>query len=307
MWNQDKLQEYIDNQIEENINLDYKASGSLQNTDSKKTEISKDVSAFANSNGGLIIYGMTEKQVGAQYLPDCIDPIDRTLFSKETLEQIINSRINPTIHGILIHPITIGSAANNQVVYVVEIPPSNTAHQAYDKKYYRRYNFQSVPMDDWEIKDIINRQTRTQAEINFRPCFSKVIESVWLSSDKSVPMEYEVLATNVGQLVIHHVDFIIAGSKNAVDYVYNSTVNGNKVEHYFTNEVHHKLNLEGNESTINIQRMPILSQTWKVIGKIKFSSEFLKSDNKLRLTIITDDNRTSRTLTGKEILKELME
>ena len=32
-----------------------------------------------------------------------------------------------------------------------------TPHQAQDKRYYKRYNFQSAPMDDYEIKDILNR------------------------------------------------------------------------------------------------------------------------------------------------------
>jgi predicted HTH transcriptional regulator len=39
--------------IEENSNLDYKATDSLNKTlDSKKKEIAKDVSAMANSDGG---------------------------------------------------------------------------------------------------------------------------------------------------------------------------------------------------------------------------------------------------------------
>lgn len=41
MWNENKLNEYIANQVEEDINLDYKAAGSLQNTDGKKTKSQK--------------------------------------------------------------------------------------------------------------------------------------------------------------------------------------------------------------------------------------------------------------------------
>ena len=306
MWDENKLQEYITNKIEEDLHLDYKAAGSLQTTDGKKNEISKDVSAFANSNGGIIIYGITEKSSGATYLPDAIDPIDRNGFTKETLEQIINSRINPTIHGVIIHPVTVGAAADNKVVYIVEIPQSNTAHQAADKKYYRRYNFQSVAMDDWEIKDIINRKTRTQVEVTFRPRFSEAHEAIWLSHNIKVPMEYDIVATNTGQLVVHHIDFKIAGGPAAVDYIYDSSLSGGRVEHYFTNEVQHSITIDGNESIINVQRMPVLSYTYKVLGRVKFSSEYLKSDNTLTLTTVTDDNRSRQKLTGKEILKKLM-
>jgi hypothetical protein len=152
-----ELRQMITNQIEENLHLDYKGAGSLAATDGKKKEIAKDISAFANSDGGIVIYGMLEYgDIAQRHLPEKLDPIDRTVISKEWLEQVINSNVQPKISGLTIHPIPLASAANH-VVYVVNIPKSNTAHQASDKKYYKRYNFESVAMEDYEIKDILNR------------------------------------------------------------------------------------------------------------------------------------------------------
>ncbi len=78
------------------------------------------------------------------------------MFTKEWLEQIIQSKVRPRINGIVIHSITVDEDSD-QVVYAVEIPKSNTAHQANDKKYYKRFNFNSEPMYDYEIRDILNR------------------------------------------------------------------------------------------------------------------------------------------------------
>lgn len=153
--NLDRVKSFIENKIEENLNLDYKASGSLQRNDKKTNEISKDVSAFANSDGGTIIYGIKEDQIN-RHLPESIDPINRKEISKEWLEQIIQSKVRPRINGIVIHSITV-EENSDQVVYTVEIPKSNTAHQANDKKYYKRFNFNSEPMYDYEIRDILNR------------------------------------------------------------------------------------------------------------------------------------------------------
>jgi len=164
-WNLAKIEGLIKDKIEENLNLDYKASESLQRNDKKANEISKDVSAFANSDGGIIIYGISEDQEN-KHLPGSIDPIDRKLISKEWLEQIIQSRIRPRIENIIIHPITVNEE-NNQVIYVVEIPQSNTAHQASDKKYYKRFNFNSEPMYDFEIRDILNRTKYPIIELEF--------------------------------------------------------------------------------------------------------------------------------------------
>ena len=95
------LKNLITNQIEENLNLDYKAAASLGKSDGKKDEISRDVSAFANSSGGLIIYGIKEfDEAEKKHLPEKIDPVNRIEFSKEWLESVINGRISPRIEGI---------------------------------------------------------------------------------------------------------------------------------------------------------------------------------------------------------------
>lgn len=164
-YNQSELTGLIQNQVEENLRLDYKGADSLAKTEPKKKEISKDVSAFANSDGGTIIYGIKEFDDQARrHLPESISPVDRINITKEWLEQVINSNIQPKIQGIIITPITLNSSENH-VSYVVEIPKSNTAHQANDKRYYKRYNFESVAMDDYEIRDILNRQTNPEIQL----------------------------------------------------------------------------------------------------------------------------------------------
>jgi hypothetical protein len=51
--------------------------------------------------------------------------------------------------------------ASGRVAYVISIPQSatNAPHQAPDKKYYYRQNFQSVPMEDYQIRDAMRRAT----------------------------------------------------------------------------------------------------------------------------------------------------
>lgn len=156
-WNEKNLQELINDQIEENLNLEYKSADSIGKSEGKKKEISKDVSSMANSAGGTIIYGIKEyDEESKRHLPEKVNPIKRSMYSKEWLEQIINSNIYPRIQNIIINSISI-STSNDDVVYRVKIPQSDTAHQANDRMYYKRFNFESVPMYDYEIKDIINR------------------------------------------------------------------------------------------------------------------------------------------------------
>ncbi len=138
-------------QTQESLHLDYKDSRAIDKN--KRLEISKDVSAFANSAGGVIIYGVREKG----HLPLAKDAgVDDTQYSREWLEQVINSNISPRIHGVRVVPI---SVSQGRSLYVVGVPESYRGpHQAADKKYYKRFNFQSVAMEDYEIRDVRNRQ-----------------------------------------------------------------------------------------------------------------------------------------------------
>lgn len=144
----DKL---IKDEVQEDLHLEYKQSLALNK--SKGNEIAKDVSAFANSDGGVLIYGIVEENK----LPVRNDGgVDHTVYSREWLEQIMSSRITPRVDDIHIIPILI---SGDRSIYVVEIPKSNRGpHQSSDNKYYKRHNFHSVPMEDYEINDVRNRR-----------------------------------------------------------------------------------------------------------------------------------------------------
>lgn len=149
----------IDNEVEENLYLDYKASGALEKTDNKRKEITKDVSSFANSDGGIIVYGVLEED----HRPKGLTPIDGKIYTKEWLESVIQ-QIQPRIDNIVIYPIRIDDL--RQSVYVVKIPRSSSApHMAKDNKYYKRFNFMSVPMEDYEVKDLYNRSSIPKLQI----------------------------------------------------------------------------------------------------------------------------------------------
>jgi hypothetical protein len=291
MWNLEKIESYIENRVEENIHLDYKAAAALdRNSDAKKNEIAKDVSAFANSDGGIIIYGIKESQGEQPRFPEKIDSINKVEFTQETLEQIINSRISPKIHGIIITPISIGTKENNQVVYVVEIPKSNTAHQAKDKRYYRRYNFESQMMDDWEIKDIINRQNKSKILVWLEPSDHTFIV---MKSQADSKINLSLWIQNAGNRMAEYVDVFICGKlENAkCFFVPKPAKFEDSFEVHINNEISHKIPLEDKEFTINIQRRPILPKVSILLEEIVVSSNSIINNIDLEIIISTEDDR----------------
>ncbi len=167
------IKSFIQNELEESIHIEFKASGALSKNDSKKKEVSKDVSSFANSDGGIIVYGILEKNHKASELSF----IDGSVFTKEWLEQIISSTISRNIPDLKIFPIRNNSKIE-ETIYVVQIPPSIDApHISRDKRFYKRFNFESVPMEEYEIRQLYGRKVKSKLVLD-RFTISKSIESL---------------------------------------------------------------------------------------------------------------------------------
>ena len=150
----DDLTALINNEAEESVHLEFKEARSLSKDDKKKAEIAKDVSAFANSDGGIIVYGIEEQEHKAHAL----SYIDGNTYTKEWLEQVIQDNIQRRIEGLEIFPIRDNDVTKS--IYIVKIPrSSNTPHMSADKCYYKRNNFRSVKMEEYEVRDLFYRES----------------------------------------------------------------------------------------------------------------------------------------------------
>ncbi len=145
----DDIKSLWENRIRETIALDYKREISQ-----KADEISKDISSFANSEGGVIIYGIAEDKAG---LPVYSEGVISNKNS-ERIQQIISSSISPLL-DVKIDVIDVfdknNALINGKEFLVVKIPKSPFyIHQA--KKFYFRQNtitngFEAVEMTERDI------------------------------------------------------------------------------------------------------------------------------------------------------------
>jgi hypothetical protein len=155
-WDESDLISLIRDEVPESLALDYKRSAALAKNDKEKNELSKDVSAFANSEGGLLIYGMQE----GGHIPTAVDVgLNRSAVTKECLESVVKSKIHPVVDRLLIKQVPLPSKGAELVAYVLQIEQatSRAPHQAFDHRYYKRFNFESTPMEDYEVRDLMRR------------------------------------------------------------------------------------------------------------------------------------------------------
>jgi predicted HTH transcriptional regulator len=129
--------------IKESISLEYKASPAIdKKDDNKKVKMARDVSAFANANGGQIVYGMTEKN----HEPSGLDQgLDETTYPEIWFEQILQQHVTPPIAGLRIRHVAL---AKPMVAVVIDIPATKgDPHQVSDGRYYRRHNYNRLVME----------------------------------------------------------------------------------------------------------------------------------------------------------------
>lgn len=153
----DDIKALQQNAIPESDLLDYKTG--LIDDDS----LIRHVTAFANTRGGFIVFGVEETGKGGP--PRDIPGIDSSEINKERMEQILLSNISPRLQ-VKIRKIphdTLGKS-----VLIIQIPDSSLKpHMNLRlKKYCKRYEFEAVEMEEREICDAYRRRFATYRQVD---------------------------------------------------------------------------------------------------------------------------------------------
>ena len=218
MRTKEDLQRLIDNEVEESTILEYKSSFAVQNPKWRE-ELAKDISAMANSNGGSIVFGIKQKDIGnGNAIAHRLTPIPSSEMTKDKLSQLLSSNIQPIINNL---EITYISESQEGGYFIVEIPQSNTAHQnRLTHIYYKRRNATVEAMEDYEIRDIMNRNKTPIIDLEFQLIKTtvSVIEKNYnffptrgIQENKSQRIDYRLKYRpfNNGQILAKYINYFV--------------------------------------------------------------------------------------------------
>jgi hypothetical protein len=156
------IESLIEGCVRESETLEYKGAAA-QFDEKDKGEIAKDVSAMANSGGGLIVYGITTDR-SDKTKPAALAPI--YLKNIETFDRVVNSQIKPPIKNLRKKVIP----RDQPRVMLIDVPESeDPPHQSlHDKKYYRRSGVESLPMEHDLVALLFGRKTGPLLDVEFQ-------------------------------------------------------------------------------------------------------------------------------------------
>jgi len=135
----------IENEIDESQNLEYKES--TENVQKDCNYLAKSISGFLNTDGGILIYGVSERREKDHRYPTEIKWCNTT---KERLESLLISKVQPWEKGIKIHRIR-SKESEQDGIFVINVPKSNNPPHMHDGRYYQRLNFSTTPMSHQNV------------------------------------------------------------------------------------------------------------------------------------------------------------
>jgi hypothetical protein len=184
--------------------------------DSVFNELAKQLSAFANTGGGQIIYGVTNS--GSVDNGGIVRSVKGSHTTTEWVEDVIPTLTDYEIVGFNVYEIlpkpTQSAIAPDKALYVVDIPDSDRApHQSKrDYKYYVRLASKSQPASHRLIEDIRNRARHPKIELH-EP---RILEATYVEHPNqpqdSLRLTLEMGVRNVGKLLAVHTALLLAGN-----------------------------------------------------------------------------------------------
>ncbi len=208
-----KLQEYA---YPEGKDIDYKRKLSLfpedgdkgNDVDKRRLEFLRDISSFANTHGGYLIFGIEEEEKLPTAMPGFV--VDDAEKLEQRIEQLLQTGVNPKIQGIRLRWVNVD---DNNKILLIKIPNSwNPPHMVTLNGHNRFDARNSMGKYFMDVEDL--RMAFTQA--------ASINDSFLAFRKERIDLiaknEGICLLPNVAKIVIHLVPFSFLREPNLLDF-----------------------------------------------------------------------------------------
>lgn len=211
-----EIDDYISRGQEEHLQLDFKIvkSASLASADDRRN-LAKSISGFANSAGGIIIWGVSARQndQGIDCAVAAVEIQDLKLFLSH-LNEFTGQAASPIVDGIRHRMIARTAFTGFAASYVPESQSGPHMAKLTEDRYYKRSGAGFYKMEHFDLEDMFGRRQKPKLEIMLEP-----------KDAKDGVEHYSILVQNTGRGVARHAGFLM--SLNNADI---KLVDGNELE-----------------------------------------------------------------------------
>lgn len=166
---EDDLLRAVESRMPESVDLAWKRSFYL-GTDAGKKELAKDVSAMANTAGGVVVIGIDD---GRQDHAHALTPIDPTPgHGEEWIRAVLAGWIQPVVPDVGVRCVK-STLYEGKIYWVLTVPPSTQAPHAV-----------AAPGNDYNFRVHVRHGTTTRTL-----AAPEIFAGEWASSDESAQQE----------------------------------------------------------------------------------------------------------------------
>ena len=194
----------IAERTQETVELDFKTKTDATNgrfADSDKRVFAKALSAFSNSAGGLLIWGVDARKVDEVDCAQAAAPIANVEAFQSQAQSLIGQLLRPHHDGIRLGVIASRAAAGSGFLLVAVERSERRPHRseaANQRQYFKRAGDNSFEMEHYDIEDSFRRSTIPELSVEYSLAPGIFITDIRQSVSQSV--NFLIGLRNAGRL-----------------------------------------------------------------------------------------------------------
>jgi hypothetical protein len=208
---------YVELKQEEHLHLDFKTlrNAELTSGDDRRN-IARSISGFANSSGGIIIWGIDARKNSDGI--DCataIVELQKPAVLVSRLNTLSGDATSPIIDGLR-HKSIVNSKSGGGVVATLVPETDGGPYMALlgEQRYYKRSGDSFYQMEHFDLEDMFGRRQKPNLQIIIEP--SKAEDGV---------EDHSVLVSNNGRAVARHAGFLMTLHNVEIKHVHGAGLN----------------------------------------------------------------------------------
>lgn len=299
------IDDFIKNKQEEHLNLEFKTVANADfNDKSDQRNLSKCIAGFANSNGGVIVWGVEAKKNNQGI--DCASDIKEIAPLSQFISKLnilTGQLVKPIVSGVKHRKIDTGADKGFAVTLVPESEEGPHMAMKFKGRHYKRSGDSFYPMEHFDIEDMFGRRKKPNLSLIYDIVKGAIYGS---KPNRKFDCHLFVCIQNSGRGIAKHVavDLLPKAPHNLGDMHYHTSED-------FGFKILKRAGSDGKLISLGTETVIHPSSSLRVaLIPIKVNESQLPKDLVIDAEIMAEDMRTKKeiiTITGKEIYERIID